>query len=40
MGTIVLLPIGVDDTALDRCLAALDAGTPAGPAAWLWEEWG
>ncbi|HAL22661.1 MAG TPA: glycosyltransferase, partial [Stenotrophomonas sp.] len=35
MGAIVLLPLGVDDAALDRCLAALDAGTAAGTAVWL-----
>jgi hypothetical protein len=38
MGTIVLLPIGVDDGALDRCLGALDAGTPAGTAIWLADD--
>ncbi|MGH8040140.1 MAG: glycosyltransferase family 2 protein [Stenotrophomonas sp.] len=38
MGTIVLLPIGVDDSALDRCLAALDAGTPAGTPVWLADD--
>lgn len=32
---IVLLPVGVDDDALDACLAALDAGTPAGTLIWL-----
>jgi hypothetical protein len=26
---IVLLPVGVDDDALDACLASLDAATPA-----------
>jgi hypothetical protein len=31
MGAIVLLPLCVDDAALDRCLAALDAGTAPGP---------
>jgi hypothetical protein len=35
---IVLLPIGVDDEALDRCLAALDATTPAGTRAWLVDD--
>jgi len=34
MGAIVLLPLGVDDAALDRCLAALDAGT----AVWLADD--
>ncbi len=38
MGTVVLLPIGVDDTALDRCLGALDAGTPAATAIWLADD--
>ncbi|MCC7634028.1 glycosyltransferase family 2 protein [Stenotrophomonas rhizophila] len=38
MGTIVLLPIGVDDSALDRCLGALDAGTPADTALWLADD--
>lgn len=38
MGTVVLLPIGVDDTALDRCLGALDAGTAAGTAIWLADD--
>lgn len=32
---VVLLPVGVDDAALDACLAALDAGTPAGTRIWL-----
>ncbi len=38
MGAIVLLPLGVDDAALDRCLAGLDAGTPAGTAVWLADD--
>jgi len=38
MGTIVLLPIGVDDNALDLCLGALDAGTPADTAVWLADD--
>ena len=38
MGAIVLLPLGVDDAALDRCLAALDAGTPAGTPVWLADD--
>ena len=29
---IVVLPVSVDDVALDACLAAVDAGTPAGHA--------
>lgn len=32
---VVLLPVGSDDDALDACLAALDAGTPAGTPVWL-----
>ena len=27
---IVLLPVGSDEVALDACLSALEAGTPAG----------
>lgn len=38
MNSIVLLPIGVDDSALDHCLAALDAGTAAGTAVWLADD--
>src|SRR5690606_22217919 len=38
MGAIVLLPLGVDDSALDRCLAALDAGTAAGTSIWLADD--
>lgn len=37
-GPIVLLPIGADDDALDACLAALDAGTPAGTPVWLADD--
>lgn len=36
--TVVLLPLGVDDDALDACLAALDAGTPAGTPVWLADD--
>ena len=32
---IVLVPVGTDEDALDACLAALDAGTPAGTRVWL-----
>lgn len=32
---IVLVPVGTDEAALDACLAALDAGTPAGTRVWL-----
>lgn len=35
---IVLLPVGVDDQALDACLGALDAGTPAGTRVWLADD--
>ena len=34
----MLLPVGVDDDALDACLAALDAGTPAGSRVWLADD--
>lgn len=35
---IVLLPVGADDQALDACLAALDAGLPAGARVWLADD--
>ena len=35
---IVLLPVGVDDDALDACLGALDAGTPAAARVWLADD--
>lgn len=35
---IVLLPVGVDDDALDACLAALDAGTPGGSRIWMADD--
>jgi len=35
---VVLLPVGVDDDALDACLAALDTGTPAGTRVWLADD--
>jgi hypothetical protein len=35
---VVLLPLGVDDDALDACLGALDAGTPAGSRVWLIDD--
>jgi hypothetical protein len=35
---VVLLPLGVDDDALDACLAALDASTPAGTRVWLADD--
>lgn len=34
----VLVPVGVDDDALDACLAALDAGTPPGTRVWLADD--
>jgi len=35
---VVVLPVGVDDEALDACLAALDVGTPAGSRIWLADD--
>lgn len=35
---VVLLPVGVDDDALDACLAALDANTPVGTHVWLADD--
>jgi hypothetical protein len=35
---IVVLPVGVDDDALDACLAALDASTPHGTRVWLADD--
>ena len=35
---IVLVPVGTDEAALDACLAALDAGTPAGTRVWLADD--
>ncbi|SEK45799.1 hypothetical protein SAMN05428989_0153 [Pseudoxanthomonas sp. GM95] len=35
---VVLLPVGVDDEALDACLAALEASTPAGTQVWLADD--
>lgn len=35
---VVLVPVGVDEDALDACLAALDAGTPAGTRVWLADD--
>jgi len=34
----VLLPVGVDDAALDACLAALERSTPPGTAVWLADD--
>ncbi len=35
---VILLPVGVDDDALDACLGALDAGTPAGARLWITDD--
>lgn len=35
---IVLLPLGADEDALDACLAALEANTPAGTPVWLADD--
>ena len=35
---VVLVPVGSDEEALDACLAALDAGTPAGTRVWLADD--
>ncbi|MET0655358.1 MAG: glycosyltransferase [Pseudoxanthomonas sp.] len=35
---VILLPVGVDDDALDACLGSLDAGTPAGSRIWLADD--
>lgn len=35
---VVLLPVGVDDNALDACLGALEATTPAGTRIWLADD--
>jgi hypothetical protein len=35
---IVVLPVGVDDAALDACLGALESGTPAGTRVWLADD--
>lgn len=35
---VVLLPVGVDEAALDAGLAALEAGTPAGTRVWLADD--
>jgi hypothetical protein len=35
---IILIPVGVDDDALDACLAALDATTPARTRVWLADD--
>lgn len=35
---IVVLPVGRDDDALDACLAALEAGTPAATRVWLADD--
>ena len=35
---IVLVPVGTDEDALDACLAALEASTPAGTRVWLADD--
>jgi hypothetical protein len=35
---IVIVPVGVDDEALDACLAALEAHTPAATRVWLADD--
>jgi hypothetical protein len=35
---VILLPVGVDDAALDACLAALEHSTPAGTPVWLADD--
>ena len=35
---VVLIPVGVDEDALDGCLAALEASTPAGTRVWLADD--
>lgn len=35
---LVVVPVGPDDDALDRCLAALDRATPAGTQVWLADD--
>ncbi len=35
---VILLPVGVDDVALDACLAALEGSTPAGTPVWLADD--
>lgn len=35
---VVLVPVGVDENALDACLAALEASTPAGTRVWLADD--
>jgi len=35
---IVVVPLGIDDDALDACLGALEAGTPPGTRVWLADD--
>ena len=35
---VVLVPVGVDEDALDACLGALEAATPAGTRVWLADD--
>lgn len=38
MQPVILVPVGVDEDALDACLAALEASTPAGTRVWLADD--
>lgn len=38
MDPVILVPVGTDDEALDACLGALDAATPAGTRVWLADD--
>ncbi|MEO5962372.1 MAG: glycosyltransferase [Thermomonas sp.] len=38
VGPVVLVPVGVDEDALDACLAALESSTPAGTRIWLADD--
>ncbi len=35
---VVLIPVGVDENALDACLAALESSTPSGTRVWLADD--
>lgn len=38
LSALVVVPLGTDDVALDACLAALDAATPAGTQVWIADD--
>jgi hypothetical protein len=38
IGVRIVLPVGVDDAALDACLGALETATPAGTRVWLADD--